>query len=301
MSGRADITAAVLSFNRLPDLKRTLASVLAIEGLRVLVLDNGSTDGSAGFLREAAAAHPERLRVILREENIGIAARNEMFEEINTPFLLTLDDDSWPRSGEDVDAMHDAMECDATIASVCASCIHPETRVAETAGIERFASDGPRDGLYDVVNIAAGGTLLRMDAVRETAGYGAEFFWGREENDLAFQLLLCGWRVTFLPDAVVWHSLSGTGRDPYRRLQNVTRNSYWLLWKYFPLPVALPVSALFTVRRLLPVLRDFRRLRPVLRGIAEGYGGIYAHRQSDRFTLRGSIALRGWFLKLLYE
>ncbi len=301
MSGRADITAGVLSFNRLADLQHTVSSVLAIDGLRLLVFDNGSTDGSAEFLRDAAAAHPEQLRVILREENIGIAARNEMFAEIDTPYLLTLDDDSWPRSGEDVDALHAAMERDESIASVCASCIHPETHVAETMGIERFASDGPRDGLFDVVNIAAGGTLLRMEAVRQTDGYGEEFFWGREENDLAFQLLLRGWRVTFLPEAVIWHSLSGTGRDPYRRLQNVTRNSFWLLWKYFPLPVAQPVSVLFAARRLLPVVRDIRRLRPVLRGIAAGYGGIRARRQSERFSIRRTIALRGWFLKLLYE
>jgi hypothetical protein len=224
---------------------------------------------------------------------------------VETEFLLTLDDDSWPRGAEDVLQLLRTMESDVRIASVCAACVHPDTGVAETAGIERFASGGSADDGYDVVNIAAGGSLLRMEALRETHGYGEEFFWGREENDLAFQLLLLGWRVVYDPRAMIWHTLSPVGRRVYDRLRYVTRNSFWLLWKYFPLPVALPVSVLFVLRRILPIVKDPRRAGSVFRGIASGYAGMAARRrlapEARRFTLRESCTLRGWFWKMLYE
>ncbi|MDX9759253.1 MAG: glycosyltransferase [Bacteroidota bacterium] len=348
------ITAGILSFNRKEDLRRTLTAVLAIPGLRVLVIDNASTDGTREMLihdfrmnisdltpaspdvrpglgyaapsgRESdtaanledatpsgregdTAANLEDATpagLMCLERNIGIAARNIFFEVVETEFLLTLDDDSWPRSGEDVARMLAGMDGDERVASVCASCVHPDTGVAETQGIERFASGGNAASGYDVVNIAAGGTLLRMAAVRQTHGYGAEFFWGREENDLAFQLLQHGWRVTYDPRAVVWHALSPAGRQKYDRLRFVTRNSLWLLWKYFPLSAAVPVSLLYAVRRMLPIVKDPRRTGAVLGGLAEGYGGLRARRRlpenTRRFTLRESWFHRGWFLKLLYE
>ncbi|MBN1448008.1 MAG: glycosyltransferase [Bacteroidetes bacterium] len=239
------------------------------------------------------------------ERNVGIAARNLFFEMVETDFLLTLDDDSWPRSEEDVLRLLETMESDARIASVCASCVHPETGVAETRGIERFASRGSAEEGYDVVNIAAGGSLLRMTAMRETHGYGAEFFWGREENDLAFQLLQRGWRVLYDPRAVIWHTLSPTGRQALPRLRAVTRNSFWLLWKYFPLPVALPMALLFALRRMLPLLKSPQRAGAVFGGIADGWSGMTTRRRSSgetrHFTLRESWALRGWFRKLLSE
>lgn len=301
--GIARITAGILSYNRRDSLRRTLDAVLAIPGMRVLVIDNASTDGSVAMLEEeySSARYPQ-LRVIFLDENRGIAARNIFFRQVVTDFLLTLDDDSWPRSAGDIDRLRETMIADTRIASVCASCIHPDTGVAETEGIERFASAGDALHGYDVVNIAAGGSLLRMEAMRETHGYGEAFFWGREENDLAFQLLQRGWRVVYDPRAVVWHTMSPTGRDVYRRLTYVTRNSIWLLWKYFPFFVAFPMALLFTFRRLIAILRDPRRLLPVLRGAAGGFAGIAARRrEGSRFSLRRSWQLRGWFLKLLYE
>lgn len=245
------------------------------------------------------------LRVMFLGTNLGVAARNLFIDHVTTEFLLSLDDDSWPRGADDVERMLRTMESDARIASVCASCVHPDTGVAETEGIERHASGGSAERGYDVVNIAAGGSLLRMEALRETRGYGEEFFWGREENDLAFQLLQRGWRVVYDPRAVIWHALSPAGRMQYERLRHVTRNSFWLLWKYFPLAVALPLALLFALRRLLPVVKDPRRFAPVLRGIAAGFGGITARRRlspgARRFTLRESMDLRGWFRKLLSE
>ena len=299
------ITAGILSWNRKDDLRRTLDAVLALDlpGLLVHVIDNGSTDGTIAMLdEEYSAERYPALMVTKLPDNTGNAARNLFFKMVDTDYLLTLDDDSWPRSEADVLRMLRTMESDERIATVCAACIHPDTKVAETRGIERFASRGDRETGYDVVNIAAGGTLLRMAAMRETRGYDPEFFWGRVENDLAFQLLKKNWRIVFDPEAVIWHSFSPVGRNPYPRLRAVTQNSFSLLWKHIPLPFAIPGALLFALRRLLPAVRDYRRLKPVAQGIVSGWGGMLRQRRRDRrFSMRGTFELRHWFAKFLYE
>ncbi len=96
--------------------------------------------------------------------------------------------------------------------------------------------------------------------------------------------------------------MSPVGRDVYGRLRNVTRNSLWLLWKYFPIGIATPVALLFTLRRLLPVVKDVRRFGPVIGGLYEGFGGARRMRSFGvRFSCAESLRLRHWFLKLLYE
>lgn len=302
MSSMERITAGILSYNRLEELNRTLKVVLSIEDLNVIVVDNGSSDGSIPLLENLREQYPDRLRLMFIEGNIGLAARNDMFREIRTPFLLSLDDDSRPRDRTDIEAMLALMDADPRIATVTASCIHPITGFVETAGIERFASGGSAEQGYDIVNIASGGALMRMEAIRQTEGFGKDFFWGREEPDLAFQLIRKGWRVVFFSKAVVWHEMSPKGRAVYKRLTYVTRNSLWLLWKYFPLVVALPMAILFGFRRLLPCVKDARRFPAVMRGLAEGVADMGRMRsRSSRFTLKESLQLRGWLLKLLYE
>ncbi|GEM_PF-1247162 len=299
------VTAGILSYNRKDDLRRTLRNVLSISSppLDIIVVDNGSTDGTLSMLESEflSEGHP-RLRVIPLKNNEGIAARNRLFQETRTEYLLTLDDDSWPASGNDITRMLSIMERDATIASVCATCVHPESGIAETEGIERFSSGGSRESGFEVLNIAAGGSLLRMKAVRQTGGYDADLFWGREENDLAFQLVQRGWKIVFYPDAVVYHAFSPTERNVYSRLEFITRNTIWILWKYFPLIVAVPAIMLFAARRTLPVIVDFRRFTPVIRGISGGIMGFGRFRAKRTvFSIRQSWGLRRWFYKMLYE
>ena len=51
-----DVTAVVVTYNRLPLLRRCLAALQAqtVQGLRVLVVDNASADGTAEYLKTLA-------------------------------------------------------------------------------------------------------------------------------------------------------------------------------------------------------------------------------------------------------
>ncbi len=299
------VSFGVLSYNRREELRATLRQLEACDypAAEILVLDNGSADGSAGMVeREFSSAAPFPVILIRKSANSGIAARNELFDRAKGKYFFSFDDDSRPSAPGMVAAAVEIMERDPSVAALCCSCIHPSTGYNETRGIERFSAGGDREAGFDLLNVAEGGTLFRMEDIRKTAGYDARLFFSREGNDLGFQLLRLGKRILFRPELVVHHLMSPAGRQEGLRLMYFTRNTFWILWKYFPLPVALPVAMLFAARRIAPAIVHPRRLGPVLMGIVRGTSGFRTMRRgASRFSIGESVAFRKWFLKTLYE
>jgi glycosyltransferase involved in cell wall biosynthesis len=88
------VTAAVTTYNRAALLPGALESVFAqaVEGVEVLVVDDGSTDDTADVL----AGYGDRIRVVRQENGGRSAARNTAVREARAPFLSFLDsDDRW--------------------------------------------------------------------------------------------------------------------------------------------------------------------------------------------------------------
>lgn len=94
------ITVFIPTFNRLPLLKRAVASVLSQgEFIRLHILDNASSDGTADWLSELAKADG-RVQITIRSKNVG-ALQNfvEGFDSVQTPYLVPLADDDELCSG----------------------------------------------------------------------------------------------------------------------------------------------------------------------------------------------------------
>ncbi|MDF2765542.1 MAG: glycosyltransferase family 2 protein, partial [Rhodospirillales bacterium] len=91
------VSVVIPAFNAERFLARTLDSVSrqTYSALEIIVVDDGSLDGTAGIVRQQAALDP-RVRLI-RQENAGVAAaRNRGIAESDGCFVAPLDaDDLW--------------------------------------------------------------------------------------------------------------------------------------------------------------------------------------------------------------
>jgi N-acetylglucosaminyl-diphospho-decaprenol L-rhamnosyltransferase len=95
---RPDVTVGIVSWNAADDLRRCLDALPAgLEGLRaqVVVVDNGSRDGTAGVL----AGHPT-VETIRNHRNVGLTpGRNQILARARGRHVLMLDADTVPLPG----------------------------------------------------------------------------------------------------------------------------------------------------------------------------------------------------------
>ena len=90
------VTIVFLVFNRREELRASLREMLErseypSERVEVIVVDNASEDGSGEMVRREFP----QVRLIERDENIGVSAWNDGFAQARGEFVLALDDDCY--------------------------------------------------------------------------------------------------------------------------------------------------------------------------------------------------------------
>lgn len=241
----------------------------------IIVVDNGSTDDSLGYLREA---HPD-VRVLELGRNTGFAhaanrgieaAGGELVALINTDVVLAPD---W------LARMVGVLEADRAAASAACkmlSLADPD-RVYDAGDVlrrdgacEQRGRFAPDDGRWDepgeVFGACAGAALYRRGAVLDLGGFDERYFAYLEDVDLALRLRLAGWRCRYEP-AVALHSGGGSSHQLSGGHQFlVARNTLVLVARAFPARW-LPYVAYRQLGWAWHASRE-RRLGTHLRGVA---------------------------------
>ena len=114
------VTVVVTAYNQADLVERCLDSIAVQKtdfGVRIVVADDASTDGTADVVRAWAAKHPESdLELIARPNNLGLDGNPaEALRHVRTPFFHILEsDDYWcdeTKLQRQVDALHAHPEC----------------------------------------------------------------------------------------------------------------------------------------------------------------------------------------------
>jgi hypothetical protein len=263
----------------------------------VIVVDNGSTDGSQEYLR----ADHARVRLICLAANAGFAhaanigldaARGELVALINTDVVLAAD---WlRRTAQSLREHPDA----ASVACKMLSLERPELvydagdvlrrdGVCEQRG--RFGlDDGRWDQPEEVFGACAGAALYRRAAVIAAGGFDERYFAYLEDVDLALRLRLAGWGCRYEP-AVALHAGEGSSYQlPGGHRYLVERNTLLLVARFFPLRW-LPMVIYRQASWLAQAARE-RRLAAHVHGAAAGLVlGLRA--AAERRRLRGAALI----------
>lgn len=249
------ISVILVNWNGRSHLARCLPALAAQTwpDLEVVVVDNGSTDGSAAWLAEAWPA----ARVISLDHNAGFAeANNRAIRATDAAWVALLNNDTVPDPGW-LAALMAAPGADPRVGSVASRMLFlGNPGVINSAGIavdraglawDRLggAPSAVGDAPAEVFGASAGAALFRreaLDDVVETApdGDGAvfdpRFFMYLEDVDLAWRLRLRGWRSVYAPAARVLHHGSATsGEGSVFKNRLLARNKVWVLAKNYPM------------------------------------------------------------------
>lgn len=232
-----DVSAVILSFNRLGALERTLREVVSQRWAQrgeVIVVDNASTDGSPAMVREKFPG----VRLIELPENRAIAGFNVGAREARAECLFILDDDSYPEEAG-VEAALAHLRGNPACGGVMLHRRHPGTRRAEWP-FDQPEISGTQHRWPDM----GCANLVRREAWQRVGGYEEGFFLYRNDTDLALKLLGAGYDVVFNPAWQAWHDSIVATHKTDRWLELSTRNWVWMARRHGRRGVGLLVSLL---------------------------------------------------------
>ncbi len=238
----------------------------------VLVIDNGSRDGSA----QAAREHPAVDEVVAVSERRGKGLNDsELLRRARGRYALLLNEDSELQPGATL-ALHQALEEHPEAACAGAKLLRPAaagtlasatSTNGESLGVEqpsawrfptplsalagalllhrRFTvqSHGERTREVDWCQSAA--LLVRREAAQQVGYLDPDFFVYSDEVDFARRLRDTGWRSLWVPAAVaVHHEQLSTSDVPERRIVEMARNRDLYMRKHHSRAAALTVRLL---------------------------------------------------------
>jgi GT2 family glycosyltransferase len=265
-------TVVVITRDRRPELLRTLRTLRDLpERPRVIVTDNGSTDGTADAV---ARDHPEVL--LLRPgRNLGAVGRNLAVRYVRTPYVAFCDDDTWWEPGS-LRRAADVLDAHPRVAAVTARILvepsgEEDPVVAELRESPLTGPDwlpGPALGSF-----LAAATVMRADVFRAAGGFHPGLWLGGEEELLATDLLRRGHWLCYIPEITIHHAASPVRDSTHRRVLGL-RNTLWFTWLRRPWQSAL--------RRTWYLLRTVPHDRASARAFAHAAAGLpWVLRQRD--------------------
>lgn len=329
-AGETEVTAVVLNYNGLQFFDSCLTSLLTQthKSMKVLLVDNGSTDASVAHVR---AAYPE-VKILETGSNLGYALGNNL-GALNTdsPLVIFVNNDA-ELEPTAVQRLRDAIASKPEIVACQPKILNRESRhVFDYAGgsggfIDFFGYPFCRGRIFQELEVDSGqyndttqvfwasgaALMVKRGPFLDVGGFDDGFFLQMEEIDFCWRARLMGWEVWVVPDAIACHSGGGTLRQfsPRKTLYNVRNNLVMLVKNLslsrltFVLPSRFALDALallhFAMQGEWGQVRSFAMgyvgLLSMLRRALQSRHGIQARRHiAEReilsLTYPGSIAL----------
>ena len=217
--------------------------------LEVIIIDNGSDDGSVEFIKEK---YPEYI-LIENKENLGFSkAVNQGIKISSAEYCFLLNNDV----ELEIDCASKLLKCiekDKNIFAVASKMVqfHDRDKLDDVGdeytvlGWTKKVGDGRSSKLYsherEIFSACAGAALYRR-CIFDTIGYFDEnFFAYMEDVDIGYRAKIYGFKSVYCSDAVVYHHVSATSGSRYNsfKIRLAARNNVYVPYKNMPWPQLL--------------------------------------------------------------
>jgi len=256
------VTVIIVNWNGGILLKECLFRLMnqSYTATRILVMDNGSTDGSEKFAEQISGITLRHLG-----NNLGFAAaNNRAIEECDTDFVVLLNPDAFAEPNWLEQLVHAAQKNPNVAAFGSRQLVHGKPDTLDGIGdIYHISGLVWRNGYgrtqseadqvtKEIFSPCAGAVLYSREALLKVGGFDEDFFCYVEDVDLGFRLRLAGYKSIYVPEAVVHHvgSASTGGQHSDFSIYHGHRNLVWTFIKNMPgilLWVLLPVHLILNI------------------------------------------------------
>ncbi len=256
-----EVSVIIVTWNGRQHLERCLTALLpqAGPGVETILVDNGSTDGTAAFVRERFPW----VRLVGLAENRGFAGGNNAgARAAGGRYLAFLNNDTeacpdWLR------ALRGGLDEARGFALATSRIVYmDDPQVIDSAGdgLLRWGGAFKRhhgapassaEASDEVFGVCGAACLLPRALFEELGGFDEDFFASHEDVDLSYRARLLGYRCRYVAGAVVRHRGSATlGRLSAFAVFHGQRNLEWMYLKNSPGSIllrTLPGHAVYTL------------------------------------------------------
>ena len=282
-----DVSVVIVTWNGRPHLDTCLPSVEAQRdvGVETIVVDNGSTDGTADYVR---SRYPW-VKLVPLTANLGFAGGNNAgVREARGRFVAFLNNDTsadplWLRA---LLSGIDEANGFALMTSRIVYMHDPDVIDSAGDGVLRWGGAFKRHHgepasaaavTLEVFGICGAACLMPRAVFDDLGGFDEDFFVSHEDVDLSYRARLRGYRCRYVADAVVRHVGSATlGTVSPFSVFHGQRNLEWVYVKDTPgrlLLVTLPGHIVYDVAAGVHFAR-VGMLRPYLRAKVAAMAGL---------------------------
>jgi GT2 family glycosyltransferase len=276
--------------------------------LEVIVVDNGSTDGSQDMVR----THFPQVFLMENSTNTGFArANNQALKKAQGRYCLLLNSDTVVRDCS-LDGLVDLMESDTHIGMAGLQLLNGDdtfqnsisnmpTLLTELTNKSLLRRIFPRQfpgkeyrpsEPVEVESLVGACLMVRADTIKEIGLLDENYFFFLEETDWCVRARKKGWKVVFHPNLFIYHLQGGSAAKVPAR----ARIEYWHSRYIFFKKHSGPLTYLFLYGGLM--------IKLVIDFSYASLASIFSHKSRYRFTVTGKILVwhllgqpRGWGLK----
>lgn len=307
-----DLTVIIPNYNGQPFLEECFSSLKAQNcSLEVVVIDNGSDDGSVGWI---AKNYPE-FHLIRNERNLGFAvAVNQGIKYSNSEYIFLMNNDVVLEEN----CLSNLLDCvlkGEDIFAVASKMVQYNDRTKiDDAGDEytllgwtKKVGNGKSTDLYqderEIFSACAGASLYRRSIFEEVGYFDENFFAYMEDVDMSYRARIHGYKCIYCPEALVYHIGSATSGSKYNsfKIRLAARNNVYVPYKNMPLPL-LALNSIFLIPGFLIKYLFFYRKNhgsDYIHGLKEGLNSLdrIAKTKYDNKRLSNYLSIEWYLLK----
>ena len=282
----SEVTVVIPNWNGMRFLPDCLASLEAqtFRDFRVILIDNGSTDGSCDYVRSAFP----KVRIRRFHQNTGFCrAVNEGIRMSRSPYVLLLNNDTVLEEGA-VGALLSGIKRHPGAFSCQAKLVRADDpQVLDDAGDfycalgwafprGRGMPAGSFDREEEIFSACAAAAIYRREALEKTGLFDEAHFAYLEDVDIGWRARTMGYTNWFVPDAVVRHVGSGSSGSVHNafKVEHSARNSVLLIKKNMPAAQVILNAPLLAAGFVIKAVYFARKGlgKEYIKGLAAGLG-----------------------------
>lgn len=246
---RLNISIIIVTYNASSIIDKCLYALQGQTNLafEVILVDNCSEDNTIEIVEAIRPSLTYPINLLQLDENRGFAGGNiEGLNHADTHFIALLNPDTEP-DVRWIETLVTEMNKRPDVGICASKLIVHGSDVIDSAG-DGFSTllkgykrgEGMSVSTYDreeyIFGACAGAALYRRSMIDETGFLDTDFFLTHEDTDLNFRAQLAGWKVMYVPEAIVYHKVSSSiGHMSDIAIYHTIRNSGLVRIKNVPL------------------------------------------------------------------